>query len=449
MGTLRWILLAVPLVSCGPAADPPPSDPPRHNVLLFVIDTLRADALGAYGNPTVETPRIDAFAAEGVLFERAYAPTSWTRASVASILTGQHPDTHGLNQRDEALPQEVETLAERLSDAGYATAAIVANPNVGSAYGFDQGWDEYVELYQRRAKGRVASGELVADAGRVTRRALRWLDGARSPFFLFVLAIDPHWPYTPPPRFDRYGRDYSGPVRDGAGGALAPDLDAADRERIRAYYHGEVSYGDHWFGRLVDGLERRGLADETVVVLTSDHGEEFWEHGQRFHNKALFEESIRVPLILRHPGSLPAGRRVRAPVELVDLVPTLLSLVGLPVPGHVDGRSLDLAAASSRRAIFSTLEFEKWNKRALTIWPWRLHHDADTQRSALFHLEEDPGELHDRLRDEPQRGADMLEDLSRRTTGATNRPRPARVPDEALTEESREALRALGYIEPE
>ena len=160
---------------------------------------------------------------------------------------------------------------------------------------------------------------------------------------------------------------------------------------------------------------------------------------------------LHVPLILRLPGSLPAGRRVHAPVELVDLLPTLLSLAGLSVPADVDGRELDFAAGSPDHAIFSTLEFERWNKRALTLWPWRLHHDADTQRSTLFHLEEDPGELRDRLRGEPQLGADMLEDLSRRmarAAGAT-RPRSAKVPDEALPEASREALRALGYIDPE
>ena len=439
---------AVLLAACGGGGD---GRPP--NVLLYVVDTLRAAALAAYGNPVVDTPAADALAAEGALFERAYAPSSWTRASLATVLTGLHPRSHGVRGRSGLLAAALETLPERFADAGYATGGIIANPNVGSAFGFDQGWDAYVELYARRDVGRVTSRELAVRSDVVTDRAIAWLDAAPEPFFLFVLPIDPHWPYEPPAGFDRYGGAYDGPLRDDLKGALAMKLTPADRARVRSLYDGEVAANDAAFGRLMRHLRDRGLDGRTLVVFTSDHGEEFWEHGRTFHGKALFEESIRVPLIVRDPGRIRAGLRVETPVGLVDLAPTLLSLAGLPVPDDLDGRPLPTGETREGRAVHAGLALDEHHGEALLAPPWKLLLDPTTGRRWLFHLERDPRESHDLSEEAPDRADALFRRMTARIVKAEARrthlvgDAHAIVPDDAVPEATREALKALGYVD--
>lgn len=232
-------LLVFPLGACSEA----PKEPRRTacdepNVLLYVVDTIRADSLKCYGNTVVHTPAIDAPAREGTLFETAVAPSSWTRASVGSLLTGLYPDVHGAEGRDDSLPEGVVSLSELFSERGYATAAVVANPNVGSFYGFDQGFRSYVQLYKRRDKGHIDSRENIVPSDQVNDYLMKWLDQVDCPFFLFVMTIDPHYPYAPPQAFDSYGNEYSARVDGDPLAIIRDDLNSADRMRLRNLYRG-------------------------------------------------------------------------------------------------------------------------------------------------------------------------------------------------------------------
>ncbi len=233
--------LAAAIFGCR-APEPAPGDskPPRPNVLLFLVDTLRADALGPYGNSVVGTPAIDHFAGQGTLFEWAFAPTSWTRPSVTTILTGLHPAVHGVERRGSVLPPGVALLPEVLREHGYRTGFLATNPNVGSFFGYSRGFDDFIELYERREKGTVAKSEFIARADQVVDRAKEWMEESSEPFFLVVFVIDPHSPYDPLPDFNRYvdvarespqRRLESGPLlrRGGVRGSLLRPADGVSR----------------------------------------------------------------------------------------------------------------------------------------------------------------------------------------------------------------------------
>ncbi|RMF84518.1 MAG: hypothetical protein D6744_02970, partial [Planctomycetota bacterium] len=416
----RAIALALPalLASCNRSAAPAASsdaaasqaespsaetiDPAKlPNILLYVADTLRADSVGCYGDDIVETPVIDRLAAEGVLYETAIAQTSWTRTSIASILSATYPDVHAAQGRHDLLAEEVLLLPEVLKRYGYATACVTTNPNVGSFFGFDQGYDDFVELYGRKEAGFVATRELITKSDVVTDQAIEWLQNVEQPFFLFVLTIDPHAPYDPPERFDRYLPAVK--KTDWARDKPLPQV------RKRAKYLGEIASNDFQFGRLLDDLRQRGMFERTITVFTSDHGEEFWEHGRNGHGHYLFDESIRVPLIVRYPRELPMGIRIPQTVELIDVAPTLLRLAGLPPLDKVDGEPLPIRSNHESDAwAFSSLSLRE---RFMTSWraePWKLiwNHTDDSQQ--LFNLDDDPGELQDVSRRYEKRFADLV-----------------------------------------
>ncbi|MBW2273164.1 MAG: sulfatase [Deltaproteobacteria bacterium] len=458
------LALAVIVLDCGDSSAPPPpqstqerpaaSTPEGPSVLLYVVDTLRADGLPRYGNRSVETPAVDQLAREGTLFLDAQAPSSWTRASVATILTGLYPGVHGAEDRNDALSERLVLLPELFAERGYATGAVVANPNVGSFYGFDQGYDEYVELYERRARGMIDARESVVPSDQVTERVKRWIDSVEGPFFLFVLSIDPHWPYEPPAAFDRHRGGYAGRVDSDPLAITRKDLSPADRARLRSLYEGEIAFNDDSLGRLLEHLRLRGRYDDTIVVFTSDHGEEFWEHGNTMHGLSLFEESIRVPLIIRSRAGLPVAARVEAPVALVDIAPTLLELTGIPVPYALDGRSLTQPPAGGERSRYASLDLDGVQTRAITHAPWKLIFRSEGQAALLYNLELDAKESWNLAAKHPDRVATLSALLSERV--ATNARRRAQlvgegaaasVSEDDLSEDARRALEALGYID--
>jgi len=412
-----------------PPSSTKPTQPP--NVLLFVVDALRADALGVYGNDRVETPEIDRFAEAGAVFEQAFAQSSWTRPSVTSILTGLHPSVHGVETRKDALSPSLTFLPEVFRGSGYRTGFLIANPNVGAAFGFSRGFDDFIELYGRREEGRVSSQELVARADRVVDRAKEWLEEVSEPFFLVVFVVDPHFPYDPPPDFHRY-------------------VEPGDSDPRRGLYDGEVSFVDRSFGRLMADLDGRRLSERTITILTSDHGEEFFEHGQIGHGKALYEESLHVPLIVRWPGEIEAGRRIESPVELVDLMPTVLELTRLPPPPLQDGRSL-FQPREGAPTLLAGLKLDgqrKWSARA---YPWKLILDRGSPK--LFDLSSDPGEMRDLSGEEADRVRELRlwvtereENDERRRMMVHAGGQPGEGPEGELSEGVREALRELGYI---
>lgn len=363
VGVLVVGLIAYTVAASEPAAAngtgthaPAPANAP--NVLVIVVDTLRADHLPAYGYDGGETPNLDRFAEDAVRYDQAFANASWTRPSFASILSGRYASSHGVMGKSDALPDEVTTLAEALRQGGYATHGWATNFNVNSHYNFQQGFDSYtfigpdnvlwaddasiklllMQVIRRGYEtinarlGRVRAGTIYQDAEVVNAQLFSWLDTAPtdSPWFAFVGYMDPHDPYFPHPY-------------DGTGYARAahqhPDLDEA--RGLRDLYDGEITYWDQHFGALMEDLRRRGLYDDTLIIVTSDHGEEFADHGGFWHGTTLYDEQIHIPLFVKLPGNERAGTHVSHWVQSIDLMPSILTRVGLDIPEGVQGGSLD------------------------------------------------------------------------------------------------------------
>ncbi len=307
-------------------------------LIVYLVDTLRADHTTPYGYERDTTPHLARFAKDAVLFETAIAQASWTKPSVASLFTALLPGRHRAVQLRDALDLGHVTVAEMLSTKGYATGAAIANSVIYSKGGnFEQGFDYFAGLH-----GEGDRPSKLVEAAKVVDAALGWIDSRRGlPAFLYVHTMDPHVPYAPPPPFDRKFPPH--PVEGHPG--VDPRTDAkepADRERLIAQYDGDIAYGDQEFGRFVAALKERGLYQRATIIFLSDHGEEFLDHGKWLHGRSVFDELIRVPLLVKFPDQRDGGQRVAEMVQVVDVVPTLLAGEGLPVPNPpvIAGRPL-------------------------------------------------------------------------------------------------------------
>jgi len=430
-----------------------------RNVLLIVVDTLRADHLSAYGYARDTSPALAELAEEGVRFDRAYAAAPWTKPSVASIFTGQYPHRHGLNFVLATLPASAQTLAERLSQAGFATAGVVSHGFVGPKNGFDQGFEVY-DAHEAKGHSHVST------VG-VTERALKLLDGLAErerPFFLFVHYFDPHYEYR---RHPQYGYA-SGPVGRLRGGEsihdlrkMGPSLSAEEVEFLESVYDEEIRFTDAGIGRLLAALAKRGLEDDTLVIVTADHGEEFFSRGWLGHTRTLYEEVIHVPLVIRVPGGGGRGRAVGAPVSLVSLAPTILDYLGIDAPDAgfqgpslrplIDGsRDVDLPPVRSEVRFIvlgpdSPLAEKAAFKQAVIDGRYKLIKDFREQTYELYDLERDPGERENLASSRPDLLQKMLVELNR-----TRSAEPAAPPvDENATLDPADAamLRDLGYAD--
>ena len=432
------------------------------NIILYVVDTLRADAVGGDGNPGVRTPAMERVAHEGLRFRRAYANASWTRPSMGSLLTGTYPRTHGAIGRHDALRAGVATLAGGLHAAGYRTAAVFANPNIGTLYGFGEGFDDFIALYPARmVHDATVPQAYVGTADHVVDRAVEWLRGRPTqPFFLLVFTVDPHAPYEPPAPYNTmYDPEYTGKV-DGSLATLFGLLVAARRgnppperdvRHLRALYDGEVAFNDAQLARLLAELDRTRLAQQTLFLITSDHGEEFYEHGSGEHGHSLYEELIHVPLLLRWPGRVAESRTYGGVVQLLDLYPTLLHVAGAPVPAG-PGRDLtDIilgrASASVPPVAYAEEHLDEHNLQMVLLDHRKLIYDAAIAQPLTFDLRKDPGEHH------PLPGLpapdlafaiSAIEQQNRPPADSTPRVvGPTQIPDSA-----RQAMQALGYGDP-
>ncbi len=385
------VLVVVPLVLwavlAGDALGPhsvPLSGARRPNVILILVDTLRADHLGMYGYERDTSPFLDAWATGAVVFDQAYAPSSWTRPSTVSLLTGLDPIHHRVEDRLDVIPPSLPLLGERLQVEGYATFAAITNPHVSSAWAFDRGFDVFDDL---EALGLGTGADAVVDHVVARIDAL----AESEPFFLYLHLIDPHTPFDPPPPFD----------------ARFP----ADPEDVGDYaiagYDGEIAFVDSQLRRLFEALRARGLEDGTMAIVTSDHGEELLERGGIGHGVNLFEEVLRVPLIVRFPDGAHAGARVAERVSLIDVVPTILSaLRDVPAAG-LDGRDLTtLLGVRERpwaaRELFLSLRTtgpDSHLMRGLLAGPHKyLRRSRPSASEALFDLEQDPSEIENLAR---------------------------------------------------
>lgn len=313
--------------------------PVRPNVLLITLDTVRADRLGCYGGAATTSPQIDSLAGAGMLFEHAYAPMPMTRPSHASLFTSQAPRRHGVVYNARVLPAEPATLAEILRQAGYRTAAFVSTPLLDPASGLLRGFDEI-----------AVPAETERPAQDTATAVTAWLTGhtSRRPFFLWAHFFDAHTPYAPPPTFAPDGNTPEAvdlPIASWrllreVAAAYDGDLPAAYLARARALYEGELRAVDAAVGTIAATLDRQGLLDLTVAVITADHGECF-ENGVFFqHSSCLYEGAVHVPLIVRYPAAIDRGQRRSDLAQLVDVAPTVLELVGLTPPATFEGLSL-------------------------------------------------------------------------------------------------------------
>jgi choline-sulfatase len=426
-----------------------PSPKPR-NVIIYLVDALRADHLGCYGYSRPVSPHIDAFARQAVTFRHTVAQSSWTRPATTTILTGLLPRTHGVNGRRDKLSEQALTLAEMLQARGYHTAGFVTNGNVARSFGLAQGFETY-ELLPR--KHSAATDVNAAAAG--------WLESGwkrDAPFFLYLHTVEPHAPYTPPPPFrQRFAPEVHDELLTRMkvfhrleDGSLAPTPEL--RQSLLDLYDAEIAANDAAFGELIDLLARRGLWEDTVVVFISDHGEELFDHGGWEHGKTLHAEMLDVPLLVRAPGA--GAKSVQRQVQQVDVAPTILDLLSLPVPPVVEGRSLvpwitggntgGTPEDDPEAEAYSWLDQHGFRAASVTTPAWRMIEDrAPNAGRDLYDRRADPTEHRDLADERAVRTGYLRAHLlaaERRRKGALQ------AGEAVLDAELRKQLQALGYL---
>ncbi len=437
------------------------------SVLLITLDTLRPDRLGCYGCPERTSPHIDRMAREGLLFTHAFAQAPLTAPSHASILTGAYPAAHGVRGNGTyRLNPEATTLAELLGAAGYETAAFVSAMPLLARFGFDQGFETFDEDFSGSRRSSAfrefyGLGTLAFEqtASEVTDKALGWLaHRGREPFFLWVHYFDPHGPYEPPEEFLR-GRYAADPrkVHNGSMDGLSVNPSVRlegidDLAYYRAAYDGEVAFTDREIGRLLDALRADPRSRPPLIIITADHGEAFGEHGIVGHGTQVFDEEIAIPLIVHHPAALRAGARSDLLVETVDLMPTVLDLVGLPIPEAVQGQSLVRVLQGEtgpKDAIYAeSLKNEQFGLgdgiHALRTREWKLVESGAGGAIALYDLQGDVAETQNRSRTETGRVGRLAERLlAHPGTAPGGLSATSRV---EMDPETEAGLRALGYL---
>jgi arylsulfatase A-like enzyme len=474
-------LASRPPATPGPAAAARPADTTRPNVLMIIVDTLRPDHLSLYGYSRETDPRIKAFAQKGMVFNRMHAQAPMTRPSVATLLSSLYPGVHRSNDVGDFLSQSITTLPEVLQEAGYTTFGISANANVSPTFGYTQGFDEFIvwkqedpvrlTLLGRTAEfvlgptrlARILSERptLIPEAQSITDTTLAWAKTQpKQPYFMYVHYIDPHYPYRPPAPYDRaFDHQKDAPKR--RNGTVNPQtLVARDAQRDTVaktldQYDGEILYTDHHVGRLLDGLRDLGRLDNTIVIITADHGEEFFEHGQIGHGKSAYEEVLWIPFVMVWPGKIPAGSKTDQMVGLIDVMPTLLAAAGLDAPKLVQGTSFASLFAKPDAALPPRTLFAQVLQVGFSIdmarndsYKFVQHPYGPKQgREEYYDLYQDPLERADLGTRPPlpavalKKELKLFQDIIARASSLTQ---PEQV--KKLDRDTERALRSLGYI---
>jgi arylsulfatase A-like enzyme len=449
-----------------PSATPAPATMP--NVLLVMNDTHRADYVGAYGGAENLTPNLDALAQDGVVFSNAFAQASWTRPSVSTLLTGRYPSSHTATLKGSILPDEVTTLAEVLQQGGYETIGIATNYNMTPFFNVDQGFDDYryltpnlplgatdiqsklifievLKKIQAKLRGRkevpddyYVIGEIVTEKalGRLEKR-----DPSR-PFFMFLSYMDVHDPYFRHP-FDGYGISHR----------ANPKPDPAMIPEMKKLYAGEVRYWDHTFGDLIAGLKDRNLYDNTLVVVTSDHGEEFGEHGGFWHGTTLYDEQLRIIFIAKDPLSAGiAGAVVADWMRLLDVAPFVAEIAGLEIPDEwqgspsPNGKRPVFAEEDHEGNVLSSIRYVTETGKETKLIQSNENNPRKLEPFELYHPDEDPGETQNLARAEANRT--LLVKSVEHLDGYAEKARKgaALAKRTKLDSETKEVLKRLGYM---
>ncbi|MEZ6018407.1 MAG: sulfatase [Planctomycetota bacterium] len=445
--------------------------PARPNVLLISIDMLRPDHLGCYGHTRDTSPTIDRLAREGVRFTQHISSAPWTLPAHTAMFTAVPDSVHGVvDPIGTALAPGFTTLAERLKAAGYATGGVFAGPYLHPAFGLGQGFDSYVDrgrylgdtpldaqhAWSMDEAVMRASHHGVTNDG-VYESAVEFLQqhAHKQPFFAFVHLWDVHFDFTPPAPYDTlFDPDYTGPIT-GRDFFFDPAINAAmparDREHLLALYDGEIRWTDEVVGRIVAELQRLGVADDTLVIVTSDHGTELFEHGGKGHRTSLYDEQLRIPLIVWFPKGL-APRVVDAQTRMIDLAPTILDLVDVAAPDGWMGESLAPLARGAPLAFDNVAVSELMSVgrelRSVRVPGAKLIVDTAHDRAAWWDLARDPGELTPLVVEGSDQGAGLqnvyARVLARLTEAIAARPAGPGTP--ALSPAVQRSLEANGYV---
>jgi arylsulfatase A-like enzyme len=427
----------------------------RPNIVLISLDTVRRDHCSVYGYERDTTPNLAVFAEQGTSFDLAYAPTSTTGPTHATVFTSLHPIAHGILKNGHVLSGEYETLAEIFRTAGYQTASIASSFVLHSKFGYAQGFAHYDDDFpssESTVKLQGWEGHHIEEAFDrrayyATNRAIRWLKEQRDPdrpFFLFAHYFDPHNPYTPPDVFAR---------------RFAPKEAVEDSlEKNIGLYDGEIAFTDQEVGNLLSALEWMELEDETLVVIFSDHGEGLMDHGYMYHGVHIYEEMVRVPLLFRWPEHVPQGRVIGAPVGLVDLAPTILDLAGVESKGEsFQGKSLASSICGEasldperpiylyRRHYEESDELGIWvkgEKFGIRKGNWKYIEGREENTNELFNLKTDPGEKTNLYGTAPEKAAELASHLQQWISAQMR----SRSVQGRISEQDLSRLRKIGYV---
>ena len=419
-------LLAAALVALGAPSFPAAADDVKRdgtlNVLLVTLDTTRADHLGAYGYPGARTPALDSMAAGGVRFANAYCPVPMTLPSHCSILTGTGPLYHKVhNNGTYYLNKEIVTLTERLKEKGYRTAAFVSSFNVDSRFGVAKGFDVFDDRFHDDEMIKTFRSE--RRAGETTAAFLRWLDGRpNGPFFSWIHYYDPHTPYDPPSPFKE--------------------------EFASNPYHGEIAYMDSCFAKVLERLREKGLLEKTLIVIAGDHGEAMGEREELGHGVFIYDVTMKVPLLFHAPRNLPKGLVVDSRVRLIDIMPTVLDALKMPVGSVVQGTSLVPYMEGRKKddlpcylESYYPLETYGWSELVgLIDGGWKF---IRAPRPELYDLKTDPGETKDLVRKQAGKASAMMKKLTEVIAANSSSLALSR---RKLSREEEERLRSLGYV---
>lgn len=450
----------------------------RPNVLFIVIDATRADHLPMYGYSRQTAPNLAAFARQGTTFTRAYAQGTSTRPSIATLFSSMYPAVHQVNFERDFLSDSFTLLPEALKAAGYTTFAVSSNANVSPTFGYAQGFDEFwvsrtESALRLTSLGRVAEDllgptrlarvlrerrDIVPTAEVITDIALEWAaTRPENPFFMYVHYIDPHFPYRAPAPWDK-AFDYRKDPPRRAGNVDPVAVAAPERQewvaRTLDQYDGEILYADHHVGRLLKNLDERGMLKNTLVIVTADHGEEFLDHGGIGHGRTAYEEVHRIPLMMRWPGRIPAGATYDGLVGLIDMMPTILPLVGGEPPAGLQGQNVSGAItqtgpAPAERRLFAQVISDTFRLDAAHDDRYKLvrHvHGPQAGQEQVYDLERDPLEQAP-LGTQTAPAVALRKDLdlfTRVVTQAASLVR--REQAKTLDKDTERALRSLGYI---
>lgn len=457
---MLFFLLALTTLLSDCSNQTPPGPAYREDgpdIVVIVLDTLRADTLSQYGFALQTSPGLEAFAHNATRFEAAYAPASWTVPSTATIMTGLHPVRHNMHRSGDVLPHSINTLAERLRAAGWRSTGFSHNINIAPKNGFDQGFDRFTTF-----KGDVFDFPHV---GTMLTEVRDWLEvNSDPPAFLYLQPMNCHGPYRVPKSRKKtlLGRApvagfkyYKGPMY-----SILQKGDLAAREKVtdsyqqslHEQYETAIRYETDVLGQLFSQLKQIGRYDNTLIVLTADHGEELFEHGGFSHGYSLHQEVLRVPLWIKLPGQTQA-QVIQDRVSLADITPTILAAVGVPVEaGEMDGRSLKPLLEGGSLPAQPLLFDVKWKRRivarAVLDGPWKLidvdqNYEGLKDVKKLYNVQDDPLEMIDLAQSNPEQLAVMQERLEQMVASYKS----TITPENVLSEMNAEQLRALGYME--